>query len=52
MTMQGKYITRVEKTISKRGLENSSAKLYPENTILYTIHASIGECSIVSQQNL
>ena len=49
MTTQGKYITRTEKTISKLGLENSSAKLYPENTILYAMYASIGECSIATK---
>lgn len=49
MTTQGKYITRTEKTISKLGLENSSAKLYPKNTILYAMYASIGECSIATK---
>ncbi|MDH2999028.1 hypothetical protein A1D22_04020 [Pasteurellaceae bacterium LFhippo2] len=48
MTAQGKYITRSEKTISELGVENSSAKLYPKNTILYAMYASIGECSIAT----
>ncbi|MGM3173933.1 restriction endonuclease subunit S [Dickeya lacustris] len=46
MTSQGKWITSTDKTLSNIGLENSSAKLYPENTILYAMYASIGECSI------
>src|SRR5699024_3884684 len=28
------------------GLENSSARIYPKNSILYAMYASIGECSI------
>lgn len=46
MTSQGKWIYKTEKTLSLLGLENSSARLYPENTILYAMYASIGECSI------
>ncbi|WP_224556542.1 restriction endonuclease subunit S [Pectobacterium versatile] len=46
MTSQGKWIISTDKTLSIIGLENSSAKLYPENTILYAMYASIGECSI------
>jgi type I restriction enzyme S subunit len=46
MTSQGKWIYKTEKTLSLLGLENSSARLYPKNTILYAMYASIGECSI------
>ncbi|MEL5546735.1 restriction endonuclease subunit S [Serratia nevei] len=46
MTGRGKWISSTDKTLSKKGLENSSAKLYPENTVLYAMYASIGECSI------
>ena len=46
MTNHGKWITRTERTLSSLGLENSSARLYPKNTILYAMYASIGECSI------
>lgn len=46
MTSKGKWIYSTDKTLSKEGLENSSARLYPENTVLYAMYASIGECSI------
>lgn len=48
MTRQGKWINFTEKTLSNTGLENSSAKIYPKNTILYAMYASIGECSIAA----
>lgn len=46
MTANGKWISATEKTLSKTGLDNSSARLYPINTVLYAMYASIGECSI------
>lgn len=46
MTANGKYIYSTFKNLSKEGLENSSAKIYPKDTILYAMYASIGECSI------
>ncbi|MDI9851310.1 restriction endonuclease subunit S [Legionella pneumophila] len=46
LTCQGKWIYSTEKTLTKLGLENSSARLYPKNTVLYAMYASIGECSI------
>ena len=46
MTEQGKFIKSSERTISEAGLKNSSARLFPKNTILYAMYASIGECSI------
>lgn len=46
MTANGKYIYSTLKNLSKEGLENSSAKIYPKDTILYAMYASIGECSI------
>ena len=46
MTSNGKYIYSTLKNLSKQGLENSSAKIYPKGTILYAMYASIGECSI------
>jgi len=46
MTSQGKWINNTEKNLSKLGIENSSARIYPANTILYAMYASIGECSI------
>lgn len=46
MTANGKYIFSTLKNLSKEGLENSSAKIYPKGAILYAMYASIGECSI------
>lgn len=48
MTSQGKYITQTKKNITKKGLKNSSAKIFPKGTILYAMYASIGECSIAA----
>ena len=41
-----KYVEFSERTISKEGLENSSAKLIPPNSILLSSRATIGEVSI------
>lgn len=46
MTTQGKYINTTEKTITKEGLDNSSAWMIAKNSILYSIYASIGLVSI------
>ena len=46
MTNHGKWISTTERTLTSLGVENSSARLYPKNTILYAMYASIGECSI------
>lgn len=48
MTSSGKYIKQTEKYLTEEGLKNSSAKIYPKNTVLYAMYASIGECSIAS----
>ena len=45
-----KYVIASERTISQAGLDNSSAKLLPANTILLSTRATIGECSIVKQE--
>lgn len=39
-------ITRTERTISKEGLDNSSAKLLPEKTVLISSRATIGRIGI------
>lgn len=46
MTKQGKWISSTEKNLTEFGLENSSARIYPQNSVLYAMYASIGECSI------
>jgi len=46
MTRHGKWIESTDKYLTNDGLENSSARIYPKNSILYAMYASIGECSI------
>ena len=45
-----KYVTGSERTLTQKGLDNSSAKLLPSNTILLSTRATIGECSIAKQE--
>lgn len=45
--ISGKYIKSTEEKISQRGLDNSSAKLFPAGTILYTIFATLGTVGIL-----
>jgi type I restriction enzyme S subunit len=46
MTSRGKWIDCTQKNLSKLGIDNSAARIYPANTVLYAMYASIGECSI------
>ena len=46
ITKAGKYISQTEKTITKEGLKNSSAKLFKRGTLLFAMYASIGKCAI------
>lgn len=46
MTKHGKWIASTEKYLTPLGLENSSARIHPKNSVLYAMYASIGECSI------
>ncbi len=45
-SLSGKYLLNTARTISKEGLQNSSAELLPTNTIVMTSRATIGECAI------
>ena len=45
-----KYVTESERTLTQKGLDNSSAKLLPPGTILLSTRATIGECSIAKQE--
>ena len=42
MTKQGKYIDYTEKHISESGLNNSSAWIVPENSLIFSMYASVG----------
>jgi len=47
---KNKYADKSERTISQEGLNNSSAKLLPINTILLSTRATIGESSIAKEE--
>jgi len=46
ISQSGKYISKSNRTLSMEGLQNSSAKLFPKETLLYAMYASIGKCAI------
>lgn len=46
MTEQGKYITYTDRSISKLGLENSSAWIVPRDSLIFSMYASIGKVAI------
>ena len=48
MTKHGQFISKTEKILTKLGIENSSARIYPKHTVLFAMYASIGECSIAN----
>ncbi|OFO60171.1 hypothetical protein HMPREF3023_04850 [Peptoniphilus sp. HMSC075B08] len=45
--LKEKYVNKSEEFITDDGLNNSSAKMFVEGTILYTIFATIGEAAIL-----
>ncbi|MGN0011945.1 MAG: restriction endonuclease subunit S [Candidatus Bruticola sp.] len=46
--IKGKFVKSSEELITKLGLTNSSAKIFPSGTILYTIFATLGEVGILA----
>ncbi len=46
--IEGKYVSETEEKISELGLVNSSAKIFPKGTILYTIFATLGDVGILN----
>ncbi|OCL82669.1 EcoKI restriction-modification system protein HsdS [Arcobacter porcinus] len=46
ITSQGKYLTYTSKTVSQKGIDNSSSWIVPVNTIIYSMYASVGFVSI------
>lgn len=46
--LKGKYVNEPEEFITQKALSNSSAKIFPENTVLLAMYgATIGACSIL-----
>jgi len=50
ITESGKYIDSSSKKITMKGLENSSAKLFPVGTVFLAMYASIGKCCIITSE--
>ena len=46
--INSKFVDSYDETITKQGLDNSSAKMFPKNTILYTIFATLGRVGILT----
>ncbi len=43
-----KYINETSERIAEKGLENSSAKIFPKGTILISIFATLGDVGILN----
>ena len=49
--LKGKFIEKPKEYITPVGLQNSSAKLFPKNTVLVAMYgATIGACSILDEE--
>ena len=46
--IRAKFLNNTEEHITELGLKNSSAKVFPSGTILYTIFATLGETCILN----
>lgn len=46
ITVAGKHVRHTEKAITTKGLNNSSARMFPAGTIVYAMYASLGKCAI------
>jgi type I restriction enzyme S subunit len=49
-TFQGRYISRGERNITNEGLRNSSARLMPPHSVLFTSRAPIGYVAIAQNE--
>ena len=50
ITNSGKYIDTSSKRISEKGLESSSARMFPAGTVFLAMYASIGKCAIITKE--
>jgi type I restriction enzyme S subunit len=50
MSSSRKYINVTERYLTDEGLKNSAAVLFPPQTLLYAMYASIGECCISTSE--
>ena len=46
ITSSDMYIKQTKKKITKKGIDNSSAKLFPEDTLLLTMYGTVGKVAI------
>lgn len=46
----GRYIYKTEKSITKKGLDNSNARLLPKGTIVITARGTVGKLAILPQE--
>lgn len=44
-----RYIGNTERTVTKEGIDNSAAKILPENTIVITSRGTVGELALLSE---
>ena len=45
-----KYLKHTERCLSENGFKSSSAKWYPDNTLLFAMYASIGKCCLATRR--
>jgi type I restriction enzyme S subunit len=50
MSSSRKYLKVTERYLTDEGLKNSAAVLFPPQTLLYAMYASIGECCISTRE--
>lgn len=46
--IKSKYLNETEEFITEEGINNSSAKIFPKGTLLYTIFATLGEVCVLN----